>query len=399
MKKKKLLYITELFPYPPTSGGKIKSLNTIQTLSKNFNITLISFSKHQPTNQQTQFLKKYTQNIQSFILPNIDSNPKEHLTSLLINYLSLKPYLIQQFSSLKAYNFVKKYLEDNPDSIIHCDHLSTTQYLPKIKSQIWIHEEHNIESQLAKTNFIHFKKWKKTKLFLLIEWLLIFQYEMRTYSKFDHIFSISDVDTAILKSKFKVKKVTTQPLVYISDKSINRKNSNTLAFVGDMTWGPNKAGISWFISEVLPIMLKHDPNIILSIIGKVEQEFVDSFTNHNAVKFTGFVKSLQNNLKCTNVFILPFHSGGGVRIKALTAMSHQIPISSTTLGIQGLNVIDKYHCLIADDAKSFALNTLLLLKNMNIAKMMANNAFKYLQLNHSKKENTLFLNRYKRISL
>jgi len=45
MNKKTILYITELFPYPATSGAKIKCINTIQTLSKKFNITLICFSE------------------------------------------------------------------------------------------------------------------------------------------------------------------------------------------------------------------------------------------------------------------------------------------------------------------------------------------------------------------
>jgi len=54
------------------------------------------------------------------------------------------------------------------------------------------------------------------------------------------------------------------------------------------------------------------------------------------------------------IFIVPMRSGSGIRIKLLEAMALGLPIISTTIGAEGLPVIDGQHLLLADDAVSFA---------------------------------------------
>lgn len=391
-----MLYITELFPYPTHSGATIKSLNTIQTLSKKFNITLVCFTQNPVPQEYILLLKKYCNQVHIFELPRLNANPKNDLVLLIKNYLQLKPYLLFQFSSIQAKNFVDQFVENEQPEIIHIDHLNMTQYLPQTKKQLWIHEEHNIESDLAWSKFQNFPKWKKTKLFLLFEYLLIKQHEKKVYQKFDHIFSISDYDTEILQKKFEIQNISTQTLVY--DHKIVGTNreapQNTILFIGDITWEPNKRAVTWFIKEILPKICAQQPRTIFSVVGKCSKETQQQFSRHKNVQLHGYKKSIAQFLKNATVFVLPFHTGAGVRIKALTAAYNHIPMVSTKLGIQGLELLDKKHVLLAEDPKEFALNCLLLFRNKRIRQIIANAAYKRIKENHSIKNNNSFLEKY-----
>ena len=50
----------------------------------------------------------------------------------------------------------------------------------------------------------------------------------------------------------------------------------------------------------------------------------------------------------------PFVQGGGTRIKILEAFASGVPVVSTALGAEGLNVEDGVHLLIADTPDAFA---------------------------------------------
>ena len=52
--------------------------------------------------------------------------------------------------------------------------------------------------------------------------------------------------------------------------------------------------------------------------------------------------------------IVPIRFGSGTRIKLLEAFAHRIPAVSTSIGAEGLAVVDGTHLLLADDDDAFA---------------------------------------------
>jgi len=56
--------------------------------------------------------------------------------------------------------------------------------------------------------------------------------------------------------------------------------------------------------------------------------------------------------------------GKGTRLKIVEAMAMEVPVVSTTIGAEGLDVHDGEDILIADDAASFAQAVLRLLETL-----------------------------------
>jgi hypothetical protein len=55
----KILMLTPYLPYPPSSGGQVRSLNLIKNISKKHDITLFSLVKTEEEKKYVSELEKY----------------------------------------------------------------------------------------------------------------------------------------------------------------------------------------------------------------------------------------------------------------------------------------------------------------------------------------------------
>ena len=81
---------------------------------------------------------------------------------------------------------------------------------------------------------------------------------------------------------------------------------------------------------------------------------VTALINEPDITVTGRVASMEEELAKADVVVVPVRSGSGTRLKILEAFAHRIPVVSTTLGAEGLDVEDGVHLLVADSAEAIA---------------------------------------------
>jgi glycosyltransferase involved in cell wall biosynthesis len=67
---------------------------------------------------------------------------------------------------------------------------------------------------------------------------------------------------------------------------------------------------------------------------------------------------------------VPIRFGGGTRIKILEALALGRPVVSTSIGAEGLDLVDGRDILIADDDKSFAAACLQLIADPDLRRNM-----------------------------
>jgi glycosyltransferase involved in cell wall biosynthesis len=72
------------------------------------------------------------------------------------------------------------------------------------------------------------------------------------------------------------------------------------------------------------------------------------------VTITGHVDSVIAPLIEAGVLVVPVRAGGGTRLKILEAAATGVPVVSTKLGMEGLNLIPGRDILVAETPKQFA---------------------------------------------
>jgi polysaccharide biosynthesis protein PslH len=137
----------------------------------------------------------------------------------------------------------------------------------------------------------------------------------------------------------------------------------SLVFTGDMSWLPNEDALLYFCAEILPIVQRQIPDLVVWVVGRKPTKKVQSLAENPAVRVTGFVDDIRPYVHQAAAYIVPLRIGGGTRIKIFEAMAMGMPVISTTVGAEGLPVQHGENVLLADDPAAFAEQTVRLLSD------------------------------------
>ena len=86
------------------------------------------------------------------------------------------------------------------------------------------------------------------------------------------------------------------------------------------------------------------------------------------VVLVGPVESLESEMARSDLAVVPIRFGSGTRLKVVEALANRLPVVTTTVGCEGIDVVDGRSALIADDAAGFAAACVRLLDRTGISR-------------------------------
>lgn len=135
--------------------------------------------------------------------------------------------------------------------------------------------------------------------------------------------------------------------------AVNDAAHPVLLFVGLMGYEPNVDAVRWFAADVLPAIRRSVPGAEFRIVGR-HAESVASLGSLPGVTVVGAVDSLQPEMERADVAVVPLRSGAGTRLKVVEAMANRLPIVSTAIGHEGIDVTAGVHLLTGETAEQLA---------------------------------------------
>lgn len=154
------------------------------------------------------------------------------------------------------------------------------------------------------------------------------------------------------------------------DRKALRAGAPTMLFVGALDYEPNTEAIEWFVRDVFQRIRDRVPDAVVRIVGRGRDavSWVDSV---DGVEVVGHVPEVQPELDRADVSIVPIRVGAGTRLKVVEALANHLPMVTTTVGCEGIDVIDGVHALIADDSEDFAIACARLLEDGSLRQSLA----------------------------
>jgi glycosyltransferase involved in cell wall biosynthesis len=146
---------------------------------------------------------------------------------------------------------------------------------------------------------------------------------------------------------------------------------NTLVFAGALTYQPNLDGAHQFLSQVYPLIQSAVPDVTLRITGSTEGVNLTTLPRHPGVEYTGYLGDIRPIVANSWASVVPLREGGGTRIKVLESMALGTPVVSTRKGVEGLEVTDGEHVLLADGPEQFAARVVDLLGSPELRAYLA----------------------------
>ena len=127
----------------------------------------------------------------------------------------------------------------------------------------------------------------------------------------------------------------------------------TLLLAGVLFYPPNADGARWLVHQVLPHLRDLVPDVRIRLVG-ASWPPVQELDDPPSVTVVGRVPEMLPELQRADAIVVPVRFGSGTRVKILEAFAHRLPVVSTTLGAEGLEVEHDRHLLLADTPEDFA---------------------------------------------
>lgn len=139
----------------------------------------------------------------------------------------------------------------------------------------------------------------------------------------------------------------------VPDAEPSPKGRRTLMFIGGFRHPPNVDAMIYFVGEVLPLIRDKVGNVELEIVGSDPPAEVRALASET-ISVTGWVPETAPYFRRARVFVSPLRYGSGMKGKIGEALSLGVPVVTTTIGAEGMDLVHGETALIRDDPESFA---------------------------------------------
>ena len=373
---KKVLFLTNLLPFPSNSGGTIATRRNLDVFYKNgYELTLLFFSNNSNFSDIELFKQNYPKINLWFINNN---NNVRSIKNLLLSFFKSLPLNIYRNYNKEFYNKVIDLFTKNSFDLLYCDHLEMFQYVPVTYQKKTILYEHNAEYMI----WMRYAKRLKNpiiKIPVFLEALRYKRYELNKCEKAGITLAAPN-DLVILSKKTKHRN-SYQETYHLGDDSLlklppltKKEGQIHILFIGTMTWQANIDGVNWFEKSILPLLTKDYPDLIFDVVGKLkDSSIIETNSNPNLI-YHGFVESTEPYFQQSTVFVCPLRFGSGMKVKNIEALYRGIPLVTTTIGAESIDLQNGTNSFITDEPEQFASYIKQLIKDSDLWNNISKNA-------------------------
>lgn len=368
----KILMLTPYLPYPPSSGGQIRSYNLIKKLSKKHEITLCSLIKYDHEKKYIEKLEPLCKKIYTFKRPEKPFT----LKNIIRTGFSRFPFLVIRNFSFSQKRALKRIIQEEDFDIIHAETFYVSPHIPKTKIPLVLVDQ-TIEYQVYK-HFVDNFKFPFLKPILYIDVLKMKYWESYFWRRADRVIAVSEQDAKVMRYLARGLKVDIVPNGVGEDliEDVKLHMNETILFMGNFDWLQNIEAAKILARDVFPRIVEKIPNAKLKIVGQNTEKMGDlESENIQLISLqVDDIEGVKAAYRTSGVLVAPLQGPGGTRLKILGAMASRLPVVTTKVGISGLKAIDGESTLLGESPKDLADLAIKLLKEPDLYRRIANNA-------------------------
>jgi len=364
--KMKILVLDEEFPYPLNTGKRIRSFHLLRRLAANHDVHYLAYGE--TASPGFNALAKAGMNPIAVTQRVPRKSGLVFYGRLLANLFSASPYIVASHHSREFQYAVERAVDRLHPEVILCEWTPYAVYVQRIHQARTMIAAHNIEANIWRRYFEHetsaLKKW-----YIGRQLPKVVRFERAAFGRVDGITAVSEVEAREISA------VTGSTVVRVVENGVDLAyykadndppDSQELVFTGSMDWRPNQDAAHYFVRDIFPRLRNKYPSLTVSFVGRNPPPDITALARISGVAITGTVDDVRPYIRRAAVYIVPLRIGGGSRLKILEALAMRKAVVSTTVGAEGLKVIDGSNILLADDPDGFAGKIELLLEDPDL---------------------------------
>ncbi|MDX1934295.1 MAG: glycosyltransferase [Capsulimonadales bacterium] len=383
----RLLFLAQLLPWPLIGGGQIRSYYLLRSLAEDYDIRLLSLIRRESE-------RAYLSEVAPFCRLGAETVRlrRDRLRdgwTAAASVLTGRSFLVERDRAAGMTGAVRREIAGGGYDLIWADHLPMIGFVPEDRGRArLVLGEHNVEYRIP-------ERYAETadafwlRAFARAESLRLKRFETASVRRADWTVTVSEEDARTLRSLVPEcsDRVFSVPIGidtgYFSPLERD-PNARTLLSIGTMYWPPNVDAIHYFHERIYPKIKAEFPSVRLNIVGTGPVSSIVALGKADeSVTVTGTVPDVRPYGRDCAAFIVPLRSGSGMRVKILNAMAMGLPVVSTTMGAEGIDVTPERDILLADTPEAFASAVLSLLRSPDRAEELGRNGRRLAEARYS----------------
>jgi sugar transferase (PEP-CTERM/EpsH1 system associated) len=357
----RILQIAPRLCWPLDTGAKLRNFHLARVLAEQASVSLLTFADREAS---TSTLRNIYERIVTVV-----RNDGYTFSKIARGAVGRTPLPVLNYTSREMTSALTSLLDENQFDIVQIESVHLINYLPPLRAvrsqPLIVCDWHNIESELMQQyaqreqNIFRRAYARRTARLLRV-------YENRALQEFDAHICVSERDCeqlSQLNPGAKVQVIENGVDTNYYSYSAGNLSRHRILFVGSMDYHANIDGAVHFARDVWPQVHARHPQLVFTIVGKDPGPEVRKLETIEGIEVTGTVDDVRPFYGEAVASVVPLRVGGGSRLKILEAMAAGVPVISTRLGGEGLEVQNGENVLIADNISELVTAIVNVLEN------------------------------------
>jgi polysaccharide biosynthesis protein PslH len=359
----RILYITNGFPYPLTSGY-LRHYHLIRRLAERHEVELLSIVGAAFRPEDEEGLAPYTTSIRTF---RTASRPRSFWRKAMRR---LADWTIARGSEGAARALaaaVGEITADRPPDVVLLSGKRTDPVLNELGGVPLVVDMCDATSARVRGSLRYAHPLRR--LPLRAELARVRSVEARLMRAGRHLLFASQRDRDLLLEAAPRGDCTVVPngvdLEYWHRRA-RQLGTDEVVFSGAMHYPPNEDAARFLVDEVMPRIWSDEPDVRVKVVGRDPGREVLRLADDPRVTVTGFVEDVRPHLESATVFAAPLRFAAGIQNKLLEAMAMEVPVVTSSVAAAGLRTVerDEPPIVVADDADDVAAAVLTLIRRV-----------------------------------
>ena len=350
----RVLFISTWFPYPPDNGSRIRAYNLIRALAAEHEVHLVSLLQDDSRREDAARLG----DICRVVSLHESRWFKAGTLRSLAGFFSTRPRSYVDTYDPEIARAVRAAIEEVSPDVLVASQIGSMVYVPAGSPVPVVFEELEIGSMLRRINAGRLSARMRARLTFAKHRRLV----RELLAKADAFTCVSAEELDLASESFRsllapAIRGAVVPNGVDTDHHTNGARApeeGALVYNGALTYRANLDAVRHFARAIYPILRSSCPNVRLRVTGRCAGVDLAGLDGCPGIELTGYVEDIRTVLNRSSACVIPLREGGGSRLKILEAMAAGVPVVSTSVGAEGLDLENGRHALIADSPADFA---------------------------------------------